>query len=106
MKTRIQTSFTSFFSKLLGSATAVGAKNDNQPVLKDLFKNDFYVGVALNLNQISGNEPYSLDLVKKHFNSISPENILKWEEVHPEPDRYNFDAATVMWLLVKSTKCI
>ncbi|MGD0339138.1 MAG: endo-1,4-beta-xylanase [Bacteroidota bacterium] len=93
MKTRIKTAFTSFFPKLLGSVTAIGAKYDDQLVLKDLFKDDFYIGVALNLDQILGKEPYSLDLVKKHFNSISPENILKWEEVHPEPDRYNFEAA-------------
>ncbi len=61
--------------------------------LKDIFKDDFYIGVALNLNQISGNESSAIALVEKHFNSISPENILKWEEVHPEPNRYNFEAA-------------
>jgi endo-1,4-beta-xylanase len=33
-----------------------------------------------------------MDLVARQFNSITPENILKWEEVHPEPNRYNFDA--------------
>jgi endo-1,4-beta-xylanase len=66
---------------------------DIQPVLKDVFKDDFYIGAALSLNQISGNEPDSVALVEKHFNSITPENILKWEEVHPEPDKYNFDAA-------------
>jgi endo-1,4-beta-xylanase len=63
----------------------------NQPALKDVFKDDFYVGVALSLNQISGKEPNALALVEKHFNSIVPENILKWEEVHPELNKYNFD---------------
>jgi endo-1,4-beta-xylanase len=62
------------------------------PALKDLFKDDFYIGVALNLDQILGNEPNAISLVEKHFNSITPENILKWEEVHPEPNRYNFEA--------------
>ncbi len=32
-------------------------------------------------------------LVEKDFNSITPENILKWEEVHPEPNKYNFEPA-------------
>ena len=68
-------------------------KIPNQPALKDVFKNDFYIGAALNLNQISGTEPNAIALVEKHFNSITPENILKWEEVHPEPNRYNFEAA-------------
>ena len=58
--------------------------------LKDAFKDDFYIGVALSADQISGREPNAMALVKKHFNSITPENVLKWEEVHPEPDRYNF----------------
>ena len=60
--------------------------------LKDVFKDDFYIGVALNLDQISGKEPNAIALVEKQFNSITPENILKWEEVHPEPNRYNFEA--------------
>ncbi|MDZ7261063.1 MAG: endo-1,4-beta-xylanase [candidate division KSB1 bacterium] len=61
--------------------------------LKDVFKNDFYIGVALSLDQISGKDPKAMAIVEKHFNSISPENILKWEEVHPEPNRYNFEPA-------------
>ncbi|HLX95907.1 MAG TPA: endo-1,4-beta-xylanase [Verrucomicrobiae bacterium] len=63
-----------------------------QPALKDVFKDDFYIGAALNVDQICGQEPEAMALVAKHFNSITPENILKWEEVHPEPDRYNFEA--------------
>ncbi|MGD1044603.1 MAG: endo-1,4-beta-xylanase [Bacteroidota bacterium] len=71
----------------------IGDKYDDQPALKDIFKDDFYIGVALSLNQISGKEPDAIALVEKHFNSITPENILKWEEVHPELNRYNFEAA-------------
>ncbi|MBN1155045.1 endo-1,4-beta-xylanase, partial [candidate division KSB1 bacterium] len=61
--------------------------------LKDAFKDDFKIGVALSIDQISGNEPATMDLVSNQFNSITPENILKWEEVHPEQGRYNFEAA-------------
>ena len=68
-------------------------ENPHLPALKKVFGDDFIIGVALNLDQISGKEPNAIALVEKHFNSISPENILKWEEVHPEPDRYNFEAA-------------
>ncbi len=62
-----------------------------RPALKEAFKNDFYIGAALSLDQILGKEPKSMEVVEKHFNSITPENILKWEEVHPELDRYNFE---------------
>jgi endo-1,4-beta-xylanase len=75
----------------VGPVTEISTEYANQPALKDVFKDDFYIGVALSLNQIFGNEPDAIALVEKHFNSITPENILKWEEVHPEPDRYNFE---------------
>jgi endo-1,4-beta-xylanase len=65
----------------------------SRPVLKDLFQNDFYIGTALNVEQICGREPEAMDLVSRHFNSITPENIMKWEEIHPEPGRYNFEAS-------------
>ncbi|MGD0591253.1 MAG: endo-1,4-beta-xylanase [Bacteroidota bacterium] len=71
----------------------INANHDSQPALKDIFRDDFYIGVALSLNQISGKEPDAITLVEKHFNSITPENILKWEEVHREPNKYNFEAA-------------
>ncbi len=61
--------------------------------MKDAFEDDFSVGVALSLSQISGNEPNAIALVEKHFSSITPENILKWEEVHPEPNKYDFEPA-------------
>ena len=66
--------------------------NAEKSTLKNVFKNHFHIGVALSQDQISGKEPKTLEIVEKHFNSITPENILKWEEVHPEPSRYNFEA--------------
>ncbi len=65
----------------------------DQLALKDVFKDDFDIGVALGVDQICGKEPEAMAVVAKHFNSITPENILKWEEVHPEPNRYNFEVA-------------
>ena len=61
--------------------------------MKDGFDGHFHIGVALSRDQISGNEPNAISVVEKHFNSITPENILKWEEVHPEPGKYNFGPA-------------
>ena len=75
------------------TVTSIKTGCADRPALKDVFQNDFHVGAALSLNQISGNEPEAITLVEKHFDSITPENILKWEEVHPEPNRYNFAAA-------------
>lgn len=77
---------------------------DTQTALKDVFEDNFYIGAALSLNQISGNEPDAVALVEKHFNSIVAENILKWEEIHPEPDKYNFEPADAYAALGQKNK--
>ncbi len=71
--------------------TATAKTSTDQPALKNVFEDHFHVGVALSHDQIFGKEPDAIAIVEKHFNTVTPENILKWEEVHPEPTRYNFE---------------
>jgi len=61
--------------------------------LKDAFKGSFLIGAALNPSAFTESDARAAALVKAQFDSISPENVLKWASVHPEPDRYNFDPA-------------
>lgn len=58
--------------------------------LKDTFKGDFVVGAALNAAQIDGRDKRGDALIEQQFSSISPENALKWESVHPQPEIYDF----------------
>jgi len=60
------------------------------PTLQDAYKGDFLIGVAINRRQFSDEDRRGDPIIKAQFNSISPENILKWESVHPQPDRYDF----------------
>lgn len=78
----------------LSCATTKSAGQD-EPALKDVFKTDFLVGAALNEAAFSetADENCEVALIKKHFNTISPENVLKWESVHPKPGHYNFGPA-------------
>ena len=79
---------------LLASLTLPGSQCASADKgLKDYYKKDFYVGAALNYRQISGRDAKSVAVVKEQFNTISPENLLKWEAVHPQPDTYNFKPA-------------
>lgn len=64
-----------------------------QRVLKNVFKNDFMIGAALNRRQIFEEDTRGAAIVITHFNSITPENVLKWALVHPEPRRYDFAAS-------------
>jgi len=64
-----------------------------QTTLKDAFKKDFLIGAALNEAEFTGRNTNAVAIVKAQFNSISPENALKWESIHPRPDQYDFSAA-------------
>lgn len=61
------------------------------PSLKSAFKDSFLVGAALNPAQFTEEDARGAALVKAQFDTITPENVLKWERVHPEPDSYSFE---------------
>jgi endo-1,4-beta-xylanase len=65
----------------------------NSVTLKDAYKNDFPIGVAVNQRQFSGADTNGVALITSQFNSLSPENVLKWESIHPRPGTsgYNFE---------------
>lgn len=73
---------------LLATSSTASAQT---PSLKDTFKDSFLVGAALNPAQFTEQDVRGAALVKTQFNSITPENVLKWERVHPEPDSYSFE---------------
>ena len=63
------------------------------PTLKNAFKNDFLIGAALNESVFAGAKAAEIAIVKMQFNSISPENVLKWRAVNPERGQFDFSAA-------------
>lgn len=69
------------------------AASSKIPSLYKLFKKDFVIGVAINRGQIEGKLPADVTLIKEQFNSISPENVLKWSNVQPGPNKFNFGPA-------------
>lgn len=69
------------------------SSTDTTPSLKNAFAGAFLVGTAMNLAQIKGEDQQGVTLIKTHFNAITPENHTKWENIHPQPDTYNFEAA-------------
>ncbi len=77
------------------TATQLNAKRKAASFLslKNAYKNDFLIGVALSERLINGQEPAANALVPKQFNSITPENIMKCEVIHPAWDTYNFAPA-------------
>lgn len=78
-----------FIFALLACPVMLGA----EPALKDVFKNDFLIGAALNPSQFCESNALAAALIKRQFNTVTPENVLKWEHVHPEPGRFDFKLA-------------
>jgi len=80
-------------SSLLLLTFSLLAAEQAPPALKDALQGSFLIGAALNPAQFTERDARAAALVKAQFDSISPENVLKWASVHPEPDRYDFDLA-------------
>src|SRR5436189_5597241 len=73
-------------------------KNINKPasgdrVLKDVYKDAFLIGTAVNPGTTSGRDKATQDIVIKHFNSITVENVMKAALINPEPGVSNFGPA-------------
>jgi len=77
---------------LLFLATAA-AQCQNAPTLKVAFEVIFRIGVAINQAQIEERDSRGNPIIAQQFNSISPENVLKWRPVLPRPYSYNFEPA-------------
>lgn len=57
------------------------------------YHNDFMIGAAINESQILQIDQQSVSIIKNNFNTISPENVLKWMYVHPKPNKFYFEHA-------------
>ena len=61
--------------------------------LSQQFRNSFRIGAALDSRQIQEKDSAAKKLIEEQFNSVTPENIMKCEVIHPEWGRYNFSLA-------------
>jgi endo-1,4-beta-xylanase len=80
---------------LLSSFGRTGSKNspgvqDTSKGLKDYYKDYFPIGVAIAPNSFDGPQG---ELIKKNFNSVTAENVMKPALIHPEENRYNWEPA-------------
>jgi endo-1,4-beta-xylanase len=63
---------------------------DSDKGLKDYYHNYFTMGVAVTPASLEGEEAV---LIKKHFNSLTAENVMKMGPIHPKEDGYNWEPA-------------
>lgn len=68
-------------------------QRDNPNSLKEVFKDDFFIGTALNIDQINKKDAATDSLISIQFNAITAENIMKAKLIHPTWGQFDFDAA-------------
>ncbi len=78
---------------VLWFATDSYGRSDAPPALKDVFKDYFLIGGALNRDMVSGKDPNAAALAIRHFNTVTAENDMKWSRIHPELNRYDWEPA-------------
>lgn len=93
MSLTIKKVFKYHFTLLILFFFMVASDINSQQSLKEIFKDHYLIGTAINNMQIRRADEQLFEIVKKHFNSITPENELKWERVHPTLNNFNFEPA-------------
>ncbi|MGE4586083.1 MAG: endo-1,4-beta-xylanase [Mangrovibacterium sp.] len=84
-----------FFSGvlILLAACNPAAQPKQAPALKDAFEGKFYIGTALNADQITGKDSASVEVVSRQFNAVVAENCMKSERLQPQKDVFDFSLA-------------
>lgn len=76
-----------------GSQGDAGNDQPEEPALKDVFKDNFMIGSAINQYQVEGSDTAAMNLVKKHFNTVVAENVMKSEVINPQKGVYDWKLA-------------
>lgn len=66
---------------------------DQDQSLYDVYKDYFSIGAAVNIRTIKSHK----DILIKHFNSITAENEMKFESLHPKMDQYDFTNSDLIY---------
>ena len=74
-------------------ASKPASANKEERTLKEVYKDAFLLGVAFNPSITSCADKASQDIVLKHFNSITVENVMKAALINPQPGVYNWGPA-------------
>ena len=77
----------------LSCAAPPPGAQETPATLKAAYEGKFYIGTALNTEQIFQQDSLADLLIKSQFNSIVAENCMKAEKIHPQLDTFYWDEA-------------
>lgn len=78
---------------LLPLGATVRAKAVYASGLSEVFKDDFFLGTAISNKTLSGSDPAMFKLIAQEFNTITAENAMKWQSIHPDHERWDWRLA-------------
>jgi endo-1,4-beta-xylanase len=79
------------FLSILFISVLCNCTSNKKITLKDAYKKDFLIGVAIGTEHILEKNSKANELIVSQFNAITPENIMKAEVIHPERGKYDFE---------------
>jgi endo-1,4-beta-xylanase len=86
------------------SSTAAGQNTPTGKALRQLAKpTGVRIGTAVDTSALADDATYRT-LVSQQFDSVTPENVMKWEVVQPERNRYNFTEADTLVAFARANK--
>jgi endo-1,4-beta-xylanase len=70
---------------------------DTEKLLRGLADlHGFYVGTAVHTGAFSGGDESYRQVLKREYNILVAENLMKFSEIHPDPDRYDWTHADAL----------
>ena len=72
-----------FLAAGLALAALPAFADQDELTLRSAFSDAFLVGAAVSRNQVLGHDPEAMKLAAKQFNTLTAENVMKWEKIEP-----------------------
>ncbi len=83
---------------LITATLLTGCDSLQQQRFREVYVDDFEIGTALGSEDMGHDyiypmrkDPKELEIIAREFDCVTPENLMKWQYVHPRPGFYNFD---------------
>ncbi|WP_100613320.1 endo-1,4-beta-xylanase [Confluentibacter citreus] len=94
MKIKKQFLFITAILILVIACKEASVETPTEPVtLRNVYKDAFYIGTALNTFQIDETDSIMAGIVGREFSSITAENEMKSMQIHPAKDTFNYEYA-------------
>ena len=80
----------------LALAALPALADHHETTLRAAFADAFLVGAAVSRDQVMGKDPEAMKLAAKQFNTLTGENVMKWEKIEPRENHFDWEGADAL----------